>query len=66
MRGGRKRKVDVDDNASESPFYGFEASDIPQPIVIKTEPDAEDGDDASEGAAYDGADAETMKSIFQL
>ena len=45
MRGGRKRKVDVDDNASESPFYGFEASDIPQPIVIKTEPDAEDGDD---------------------
>lgn len=38
--GAVTRKVEEDD---ESPFFGFNNSDIPQPIVIKTEP-VEDGD----------------------
>jgi len=39
-KGAVTRKVEEDD---ESPFFGFNNSDIPQPIVIKTEP-VEDGD----------------------
>ena len=34
-KGAVTRKVEEDD---ESPFFGFNNSDIPQPIVIKTEP----------------------------
>ena len=39
-KGAVTRKVEEDD---ESPFFGFSNSDIPQPILIKTEP-VEDGD----------------------
>ena len=42
--GRPKRGVKKDDDEDESPFFGFSNSDIPQPIVIKTEP-VEDGDD---------------------
>ena len=42
-KAGQKKVKENEDTRPESPFFGFSNSDIPQPIVIKTEP-VEDGD----------------------
>ena len=48
-RGGDGKMVEEEeDGRPESPFFGFSNSDIPQPIVIKTEPVENCGGDGDE------------------
>ena len=42
-KSGQKGSKENEEIRAESPFFGFSNSDIPQPILIKTEP-VEDGD----------------------
>ena len=54
-----KTKKEEDDRP-ESPFFGFSNSDIPQPIVIKTEPVSEAGDEECVVVSVSKAPAPTV------